>query len=82
MARNLYVNVRQLQDGLQLPAPDVLPFSDDFYLFYSGAFNLIYGDTETRRAVRRGYASPLSHRYSTTVAQPPSWTWTTTVPKR
>jgi hypothetical protein len=48
MARSLYVNVRQLlQDGLQVPAPDVLPFSDDLCLFYSGAFNLIYGDTES-----------------------------------
>jgi hypothetical protein len=48
MTRNLYVNVRQLLgDGLQLPAPDVLPFSDDFCLFYSSSFNLIYGDTES-----------------------------------
>jgi hypothetical protein len=48
MARNLYVNVHQLlRDGLQLPVPDVLPFSNDFCLFYSGSFNLIYGDTES-----------------------------------
>jgi RecA/RadA recombinase len=48
MARNMYVDVRKLlQDGLQLPLPDVLPFSEDFCLFYSGSFNLIYGDTES-----------------------------------
>src|SRR6185295_10456999 len=48
MARNLYVDVRQLLlDGLQLPAPDVLSFADNFCLFYSSAFNLIYGDTES-----------------------------------
>lgn len=48
MARNLYVDVHQLlRDGLQLPAPEVLPFSDDFCLFYSSSFNLIYGDTES-----------------------------------
>jgi hypothetical protein len=48
MARNLYVDVHQLlQGGLQLPVPTVLPFSDDFCLFYSSSFNLIYGDTES-----------------------------------
>ena len=48
MARNLYVNVQQLlRDGLQLPMPTVLPFSDEFCLFYSSSFNLIYGDTES-----------------------------------
>jgi len=48
MTRNLYVNVHQLlRGGLQLPTPDVLPFSDDFCLFYSSSFNLIYGDTES-----------------------------------
>ena len=48
MARNLYVNVHQLlHHGLQLPAPEVLPFSDDFCLFYAGSFNLIFGDTES-----------------------------------
>jgi hypothetical protein len=48
MARNLYVNVQELlRDGLQVPVPDVLPFSDDFCLFYSSSFNLIYGDTES-----------------------------------
>jgi len=48
MARNLYVDVEQLmQGGLQLPLPDVLPFSDSFCLFYSSSFNLIYGDTES-----------------------------------
>jgi hypothetical protein len=44
----MYVDVRQLlRDGLQLPTPDVLPFSDDFCLFYASSFNLIYGDTES-----------------------------------
>lgn len=48
MTRNLYVNVHQLlRDGIQLPTPDVLQFSDDFCLFYSSSFNLIYGDTES-----------------------------------
>lgn len=48
MARNLYVNVKELlRGGLQLPVPDVLSFSDDFCLFYSSSFNLIYGDTES-----------------------------------
>jgi hypothetical protein len=48
MARALYVNVHQLlHDGLQLPAPEVLPFADDFCLFYAGSFNLIFGDTES-----------------------------------
>jgi hypothetical protein len=27
--------------------PEVLPFSDEFCLFYSSSFNLIYGDTES-----------------------------------
>ena len=48
MARNMYVDVRKLlQEGFQPPVPDVLPFSDDLCLFYSGSFNLIYGDTES-----------------------------------
>lgn len=48
MAPNLYVDVHQLlQGGLQLPVPTVLPFSEEFCLFYSGSFNLIYGDTES-----------------------------------
>ena len=48
MARNLYVDVHQLlRDGLQFPAPEVLPFSEDFCLFYASSFNLIYGDTES-----------------------------------
>lgn len=48
MARNLYVDVRKLlTDGLKLRAPEVLSFSDDFCLFYSHAFNLIFGDTES-----------------------------------
>jgi recA bacterial DNA recombination protein len=48
MARNLYVDVHQLlQGGLQLPVPTVLPFSEEFCLFYSSSFNLIYGDTES-----------------------------------
>lgn len=48
MARNMYVDVHQLlHDGLQVPTPNVLPFSEDFCLFYSSSFNLIYGDTES-----------------------------------
>jgi RecA/RadA recombinase len=48
MARNLYVNVEELlRNGLQLPVPTVLPFSEEFCLFYSGSFNLIYGDTDS-----------------------------------
>jgi hypothetical protein len=61
MARNMYVNVRKLlQDGLQLPVPDVLPFSDDFCLFYSGSFNLIYGDTESGKTVHAEVIKPLT----------------------
>ena len=76
VAHNMYVDVRQLlRDGLQLPAPDVLPFSDDFCLFYASSFNLIYGDTESGRP---GYALPLRPRYSTTAAEQPSSIWTTT----
>jgi hypothetical protein len=77
MARNMYVDVRKLlQDGLQLPLPDVLPFSEDFCLFYSGSF---ISSTETLRAGRHGCAWPPSHPYSTTVGRQPSSTWTTTV---
>lgn len=44
----MYVNVRELlRNGLQVPEPDVLAFSDDFCLFYSSSFTLIYGDTES-----------------------------------
>lgn len=48
MPRSIYVDVqRLLEDGLEVPRPQVLPFSDDFCLFYAGSFNLIYGDTES-----------------------------------
>ncbi|BBY21306.1 AAA family ATPase [Mycobacterium stomatepiae] len=45
---DLYVDVAALlAGGLSAPEPDVLQFSDDFSLFYSGEFNLIFGDTES-----------------------------------
>ena len=48
MTRNLYVDIAKLlAGGLTPPEPDVLPFSEAFCLFYSGEFNLIFGDTES-----------------------------------
>lgn len=48
VSNKMYVNVRELlRNGLQVPEPDVLAFSDDFCLFYSSSFTLIYGDTES-----------------------------------
>jgi hypothetical protein len=46
--RTLYVDVEALlRGGLRAPEPTVLPVSDDVALFYSGEFNLIFGDTES-----------------------------------
>ncbi len=48
MNRTLYVNVKQLlAEGLEPPAPTILPISDQLCLFYADAFNLVYGDTES-----------------------------------
>lgn len=46
MRPDLYVDISAYLDGTA-PEPDVLPVNDDFCLFYSGEFNLIYGDTES-----------------------------------
>lgn len=44
----MYVNVAAILDGgADSPEPDILEFVNDSYLFYSGEFNLIYGDTES-----------------------------------
>jgi hypothetical protein len=44
----LYVDIAAiLQGGITAPQPGILPFSEDFSLFYSGEFNLIFGDTES-----------------------------------
>jgi hypothetical protein len=44
----LYVNlVAILRDGATAPEPDIMPLTEDSYLFYSGEFNLIFGDTES-----------------------------------
>jgi hypothetical protein len=43
----MYVDVAAiLRDGATAPEPDIFQFIDESYLFYSGQFNLIYGDTE------------------------------------
>ncbi|WP_082969121.1 AAA family ATPase [Mycobacterium sp. E2699] len=43
----MYVDVSAvLRGGAVAPEPDILEFVDASYLFYSGEFNLIYGDTE------------------------------------
>lgn len=48
MTRTLYVDVRRLlAEGLDLPEPSILPISNDYCLFYTDAFNLVYGDTES-----------------------------------
>jgi hypothetical protein len=44
----LYVDVAQVLSGdYSPPEPDILPLSDGGYLFYSGEFNLVHGDTES-----------------------------------
>ncbi|MDT5225704.1 MAG: hypothetical protein QOG19_3111 [Mycobacterium sp.] len=43
----MYVNVAAIIDGASAPDPDVFPITEDTYLFYSGEFNLIFGDTES-----------------------------------
>jgi hypothetical protein len=48
VVRSLYIDVAALlRGGLTPPEPDILTFSEDFCLFYSGEFNLIFGDTES-----------------------------------
>jgi AAA domain len=45
---SLYVNVAALiRDGASAPEPDIMPLTEDSYLFYSGEFNLIFGDSES-----------------------------------
>ncbi|MCU1699438.1 MAG: Bifunctional primase/polymerase famiily protein [Mycobacterium sp.] len=44
----LYIDVAQVLSGdYSPPEPDILPLSDGGYLFYSGEFNLVHGDTES-----------------------------------
>jgi hypothetical protein len=44
----LYVDVAALiRDGASAPEPDIMPLAEDSYLFYSGEFNLIFGDSES-----------------------------------
>jgi hypothetical protein len=44
----LYVDVAQVfAGGAKAPAPNILPFVNDSYLFYAGEFNLVFGDTES-----------------------------------
>jgi hypothetical protein len=44
----LYVDVAQVLNGdYSPPEPDILPLSDVGFLFYSGEFNLVHGDTES-----------------------------------
>jgi hypothetical protein len=44
----LYVDVAEVLSGdYSPPEPDILPLSDGGYLFYSGEFNLVHGDTES-----------------------------------
>jgi hypothetical protein len=46
--KDLYVDIaRIIADGASAPEPDILPLTEDSYLFYSGEFNLIFGDTES-----------------------------------
>lgn len=45
---SLYVDVAALiRDGANAPEPDIMPLTEDSYLFYSGEFNLIFGDSES-----------------------------------
>ena len=44
----LYIDVAQVLSGdYSPPEPDILSLSDGGYLFYSGEFNLVHGDTES-----------------------------------
>jgi hypothetical protein len=44
----MYVDIAEIiRNGATAPEPDILRFTQDSYLFYSGEFNLIYGDTES-----------------------------------
>jgi hypothetical protein len=44
----LYIDVRALiEGGFTAPEPDILTLTEDSFLFYSGEFNLIFGDTES-----------------------------------
>lgn len=44
----MYVNVAAIiEGGVTAPEPDILPLTEDSHLFYSGEFNLIFGDTES-----------------------------------
>jgi hypothetical protein len=44
----MYVNVAALlEGGLVTPEPDIMPLTEESHLFYSGEFNLIFGDTES-----------------------------------
>lgn len=44
----MYVDIAEIiRNGATAPEPDILRFTRDSYLFYSGEFNLIYGDTES-----------------------------------
>lgn len=44
---SLYVDVAAvIAGGVTAPEPDILRFVDDSYLFYTGEFNLVFGDAE------------------------------------
>lgn len=44
----MYVDVAEIiRNGATAPEPDILRFTEDSHLFYSGEFNLVYGDTES-----------------------------------
>lgn len=44
----MYIDVEAiLSKGAQAPEPEILRFVADSYLFYTGEFNLVYGDTES-----------------------------------
>lgn len=44
----MYVDVAEIfKGGAVAPEPNILPLAEDFYLFYAGEFNLVFGDTES-----------------------------------
>lgn len=44
----MYVDVAEIfKGGAIAPEPNILPLTEDSYLFYAGEFNLVFGDTES-----------------------------------